>query len=332
MKTFRLHRMRGLALALALPLAPIVAQAQHAGHGTRPAPPTSPATPATPPRPAAGNASPRPDAPPPLPSPSPSPAPATVDHDAMGHGGHEQAPTPTRPIVPIPDPTDADREAAFPPVAGHAVHDRGIHSFFLLDRLEAWDADPGDALAWEAQGWIGGDLHRVWLRSEGERIGGDTESAELEVLYGRGIARWWDLVAGVRHDFAPGASRDFVALGVQGLAPGKFEVGATAYLGERGQSATRLEAEYELLLTNRLILQPQVEINAYGKDDPSRGIGAGLSTAEVGLRLRYEFTRKFAPYIGLVRERAFGDTADLRRADGDSIDDTRVVVGLRTWF
>jgi copper resistance protein B len=117
-----------------------------------------------------------------------------------------------------------------------------------------------------------------------------------------------------------------------GLAPYKFEVEATGYVGESGQTAARFEVEYETLLTNRLILQPQIEANVHGKSDERRAIGAGLSTAEVGLRLRYEITRQFAPYIGIIHERAFGRTADFRRADGEDSDDTRVVAGFRIWF
>ncbi|WP_242112716.1 copper resistance protein B [Luteimonas aquatica] len=250
-----------------------------------------------------------------------------VDHAAMGHMASPQTPR-----TPIPPLSDADRAAAVAPAHMHAMHDNGLHSYVLFNRLETWDADPGRGLGWEAQGWIGTDLDRLWLRSEGERSDGHTESADLEVLYGRSVAPWWDLVAGVRHDFKPGDAQTFAAFGVQGLAPQKFEVSATAYLGERGQTAARLEAEYELLLTNRLILQPLVEATLFGKDDPARGIGAGLGTVEAGLRLRYEFTRKFAPYVGVVHERAFGKTADLRRGDGEPGDDTRIVVGLRTWF
>ena len=212
------------------------------------------------------------------------------------------------------------------------MHDNSIQTFVVLDRLEAWNADSGTGFAWEGQAWIGTDLNRVWLRSEGEQVDGKLEGADLEVMYGRSIAPWWDLVAGIRHDFKPGASQDFAAIGVVGLAPYKFEVQATAYIGQGGQTAARLEAEYETLLTNRLILQPLVEVNLYGKNDARRGIGSGLSTVEAGLRLRYEFTRKFAPYIGVVRERAFGRTADIRRLSGEDIDDTRVVAGLRIWF
>ena len=136
----------------------------------------------------------------------------------------------------------------------------------------------------------------------------------------------------VRHDFGDGPSQTFAAIGVQGLSPYMFEVGATAYVGESGQTAASIEVEYETLFTNRLILQSMVDAELHGKDDERRGIGSGLGTIEVGLRLRYEVTRQFAPYIGVVHERAFGDTADFRRADGEDIDNTRVVAGLRLWF
>lgn len=250
---------------------------------------------------------------------------------AAQHEGHVM-PMPATPREPIPEVTDADRRAAFPDVTGHAVHDNAIHSYWLLDRLEAWDAEGGTGVAWEAQGWIGTDIDRLWLRSEGERAGGQTEAADLEVLYGRSISRWWDLLVGVRHDFKPGDPQSFAAVGVMGLAPQRFEIQATAYVGEGGQTAARFEVEYDLLLTNRLILQPLVEAEFHGKDDPARGIGSGLGTVEAGLRLRYHLRREFAPYIGIVRERAFGTTADYRRQDGEDIDDTRFVAGLRVWF
>lgn len=234
--------------------------------------------------------------------------------------------------TPIPPITEADRAAAMPPVE-HMEHlDNAIHSYTLINRLEGWNAKPGKGLAWEGQGWVGTDLNRLWWCSEGERVDGHTESADLELMYGRSFTPWWDWVAGVRHDFKPGDAQSFAGFGVQGLAPQMFEVSAMAYVGEHGQTAARLEAEYELLLTNRLILQPLVEVDFYGKNDPSRGIGSGLSTAEAGLRLRYEFTRKFAPYIGVVHERAFGKTADLRRDENESASDTRVVAGFRIWF
>lgn len=256
-----------------------------------------------------------------------------MDHAAVGNDMDDpDLPATAPPLNPIPPVTPADRAAAFPDVAGHPVHGTSVHYFVLLNRLEAWDADAGNGVAWEGTGWVGNDLNRMWLRSEGERMDSRVESADIEVFYGRAIARWWDAVVGIRHDFGENPSQTFAAIGVIGLAPCKFEVEATAYVGQAGQTGAGVEAEYETLLTNRLILQWQVEAEAYGKDDPRRRIGSGLSTVEAGLRLRYEFTREFAPYIGVTWERAYGGTADFRRGQGEDIDDTRVVAGLRIWF
>jgi copper resistance protein B len=308
--------------AIALALFPLVALAQVADHSTMPMPTTPEPTPDAQPATAATPASPA----------------AAMDHAAMDHAamGHDMDAMPTaaagQPTTPVPEITDADRAAAIPPPTDHPVHDNGIYSYLQFNRLEGWDANPGTGLAWEGQGWVGTDLDRLWLRSEGEQLEGDLHSADLEALYGHAISPWWDLVAGIRHDFKPGASRDFFAIGVIGLTPYKFEVSATAYIGPSGQGEARIEAEYDVLLGNRLILQPQVEVNVFGRDDARRGIGSGLGTVETGLRLRYEFTRRFAPYVGVVHERAFGRTADLRRAGGESAGDTRLVVGLRTWF
>lgn len=265
---------------------------------------------------------------------------SAMDHSAMGHDMQADVsatpdpdlPASAPPIEPIPPITPADRLAAFPDVAGHTVHDDAIHSYWLLDRLEVWDADRATGTGWEAMAWVGTDLDRIWLRSEGEHAAGRVESADLEVLYGRAVAPWWDLVAGVRHDFGEGPSQTFAAIGVQGLAPYMFEVEATAYVGQSGQTAASFEAEYETLFTNRLILQWVAEAELHGKDDERRGVGSGLSTVEAGLRLRYEFTRQFAPYIGIVHERAYGNTADFRRVAGEDIEDTRFVAGVRIWF
>lgn len=248
-----------------------------------------------------------------------------MDHAGMAKGLAE-------PRTPIPTLTDADRAAATPPAQMHDAMDNSVHTFTLIDRLEGWNAQPGRGASWEGKGWVGNDLRRVWWRSEGERVRGRTESADLEVLYGKSISPWWDVVAGVRHDFKPGDSRNFAAIGVQGLAPQKFEVAATGYLGSSGFATARFEAEYETLLTNRLILQPRLEMNINAKDDPRRGLGSGLATAEAGLRLRYEITRRFAPYIGVSREWSFGRTAGFRRNAGENINDTRVVAGIRIWF
>ncbi|WP_440975071.1 copper resistance protein B [Pseudoxanthomonas winnipegensis] len=248
---------------------------------------------------------------------------SAMDHSAMDHGGSQE------PREPIPVLTDADRAAAFPQLS-HAsmAHGPTLNWLVQLDRLEAWNASDAHGQAWEASSWIGGDVNRLWLRSEGERSAGRTESADLEVLYGRSITPWWDLVAGVRQDFRPRDGRTWAALGVQGLAPYKFEVAATAYLGSAGQLGARLEAEYELLLTKRLILQPRVEADLSAKDDPRTGQGSGLNSVEAGLRLRYEVTRRFAPYIGVNHTRSFGGSADA----ADHPRETALVAGVRVWF
>ena len=254
-------------------------------------------------------------------------------HDMQGMQHPLQPAAPAIPRTPIPELSDADRVAARPPRDGnHPAHDNSIQNYTLVDRLEISDADPGTNLEWQGRTWIGTDLNRLWLRSEGERANGVTHDADIELLYGRSVSTWWDVVIGGRHDFKPGAAQDFAAIGIIGTAPYKIELQATAYIGQGGQASARIEAEYQTLLTNRLILQPLVEVNLYARDDARRGVGAGLSTVEAGLRLRYEITRRFAPYIGLVRERAFGETAGLRRAGGDDAGDTRFVAGLRAWF
>jgi copper resistance protein B len=230
-----------------------------------------------------------------------------------------------QPKEPLPAITDADRAAAFPQVGTHEMHGDRAVAMLVVDRLEAWSHDGEPGQHWDVHGWLGGDLQRVWLRSEGEREDGVTTGANVELLYGRSVTPWWDVVAGVRHDFAPGTSQDWVAFGLQGMSPYKFEVQATAYLGQNGRSAARLEAEYDVLLTNRLILQPVIELEFHDRRDLRRDTGAGLSTLEAGLRLRYEFTRRFAPYIGVVHERT-------KNADGEEENENRLVGGLRLWF
>lgn len=263
---------------------------------------------------------------------------STMDHSKMDHAGREHAPSNHAqhdaaglPREPIPAVTAADRAAAFP-VIDHAAmqHAPSINSLLLVDRLEHWDGRHGTGQAWEATGWIGGDINRVWLRSEGERSGGRTDAADLEVLYGRSISPWWDVLAGVKQDFRPADARTWAALGIQGLAPYKFETSATLYAGSGGQLMATAEVEYEVLLSNRLILQPMVEATLAARDEPAQRIGRGLNKVEAGLRLRYEFSRRFAPYIGISHERLFGATAD--HADDSHVRDTRWVAGVRMWF
>lgn len=231
----------------------------------------------------------------------------------------------------VPPITDEDRAAAFPDVEGHTLHDRAVHYQVLMDQFE-WSGRDGGVTAWDNTSWIGGDVHRAWFRTEGDVLDGHVDAADVHVLYGKAISPWWDLVGGVRQDMRPGPARTWAAFGIQGLAPYWFGVQATGYVGAEGRTHARVEVEYELLLTNRLVLQPLVEVEMYGKADPERRIGAGISSLETGLRLRYEIRREIAPYVGLSWERAFGGTADFARDDGESVSHVRPVVGLRVWF
>ncbi len=253
------------------------------------------------------------------------------DQPDMAHPQEGRRPS-HGPRDPIPALTDADRAAAFPTLKPHHQHGSSRHSFWLLDQFETSDTNAGTDLSWEASAWMGSDLHRLWLRTEGHALDGTVESGRLEVLYGRPVRPWWDLVAGIRQDFGAGPSRTWAAFGVQGTAPYLFEVEATGYIGESGRTALNVEAEYEMLLTNRLILTWKAEATAFGKSDPEQLVGSGLSTVEGGLRMRYEIRRQFAPYIGFEREWSHGRTADLRAMAGQPRNDSKWVVGLRIWF
>ncbi|KWS18322.1 copper resistance protein CopB [Pseudomonas syringae pv. syringae] len=263
-----------------------------------------------------------------------------MDHDShamhMDAGDSEDTPStqaaPNQSRTPIPPITDADRAAVYTIHAGHQVHDSAINSYFLADKLEWQDANDGSALAWDLSGWIGGDIDRLLLRSEGERTNGKTEEAEIQALWGHSISPWWDVVAGARQDFKPGAPQTWAAFGLHGQAISDLDIEATAFIGEAGQTAARLEADYDLQLTNNLVLQPTAELNFYGKNDPQRGNGSGLSTSEFGLRLRYEITPQFAPYVGVSWDRSYGKTADYAREDDEDTQDARLVVGVRMWF
>jgi copper resistance protein B len=232
----------------------------------------------------------------------------------------------------IPPVTDEDRKAAFPDVQGHTVHDNGMNYFVLFDQLE-WQAGKGvGGINIDGRGWVGRDRDRLWFRAEGDGEDGRVGDAQAHVLYGRQFARWWDVVAGVRQDIRPGSPQTWAAFGVQGLAPYWFEIEATGYVGASGRTHARFEVEYELLFTNRLVLQPLLEVEVFGKSDPERGVGAGLSTTDLGFRLRYEFRREIAPYAGVTWSNKWGKTADFAEAAGEETGGARFVTGLRLWF
>jgi copper resistance protein B len=218
------------------------------------------------------------------------------------------------------------------PMHGMDMADNAIRAQLLLDRLELYRASDSHGQSLDAQAWIGGDLDKLWFKVDGERSQGKLGATRTEVLWNHAIATYWGLQAGVRHDFGDGPGRTWAAVGVQGLAPYWFDLQATAYVGQGGRTALRIEPEYDLLLTQRLVLQPNMKLSLYGKNDPARGIGSGLSDMEAGLRLRYEFSRKFAPYVGVVYNRKFGTTARYANAAGASASETRLVGGVRIWF
>jgi copper resistance protein B len=207
----------------------------------------------------------------------------------------------------------------------------------MLDQLEWRDGDAGEGrAAWDAQGWYGGDLDKLWIKTEGRYVssGPDkgTRDASADVLWNRVISPWWNLQVGGRQDFGSGDSRTWAAVGIQGLAPQWFETEATVYASDEGRTAARLKAQYDLLLTQRLVLQPFAEANLYGRSDPRQQLGSGLSDLELSVRLRFEIRRELAPYVGLVWLRRFGGTADFARAAGGDADDLELAAGLRVWF
>jgi copper resistance protein B len=218
-------------------------------------------------------------------------------------------------------------------MAGFEQTDQLVFSKVLLDEFELVSGDEGEGLAWSLLAAYGGDRDKLWLRSQGLKIEGQPldPTTDAEVLWWRAYAPFWGTVLGARQDFGSGA-HTWLAFGVEGLAPYRFDLAATGYVGDDGRLAARLKAFYDLLLTNRLILTPGLESNVYSRADSDRGLGKGVGNLELGLRLRYEFHRKFAPYIGYVWERPFGDTADLRRAEGERVTERRFVAGVRLWW
>ena len=204
----------------------------------------------------------------------------------------------------------------------------------FIDALEAGFGDGGDTYSWSAQGWTGGDINRFWWTTDGEgEIDGKLHEVEVQALYSRAIAPFWDVQAGVRQDFRPdGEDATHLTVGVHGVAPYWFEIGAAAFLSTEGDLTARVEAEYDQRLTQKWILQPAIEMALSASDTPELEIGSGLTSVTAGLRLRYEIRKEFAPYVGVEWSRSLGAAADYARARGQDPEDTRFVVGLKAWF
>lgn len=215
---------------------------------------------------------------------------------------------------------------------GMDMQDNAVQSMLLIDQFEAFDGNGASGQTWEAEAWYGNDDNKLWLRTEGERSHGRLDDGDIEALWNHNIATYWSSQLGVRQDLGEGPNRHWAAFGVQGLSPYWFELEATGYVGDGGRTAARLRAEYEVLFTQRLILQPEFEVNLYGQSDPARRIGSGLSDAQLGLRLRYEVSRQFAPYVGVVWTSRYGRTADFLRDDHQPVFDRQWIAGIRLWF
>lgn len=203
----------------------------------------------------------------------------------------------------------------------------------VLDRLEATSGDGEEGYAWDIQGWYGGDINRFWWKSEGEgALDDDVEHAELQLLYSRAVTPYFDLQGGLRQTYRPEGDRTDLVLGIQGLAPYWFEVDGALFLSNKGEITARAQAEYDLRLTQRLILQPRAEMSLSAEEIPEFAIGAGVTSVLAGARLRYEITRSLAPYIGVEWNGAVGETRDLVKASGDDPAATHIVIGLRALF
>ena len=216
---------------------------------------------------------------------------------------------------------------------GNPVMDNLIFAHGIIDRLEGRTGGGVPELHWSAQGWVGTDYDKFWVKTEGfRRRDGAIDDGRHEFLYSRAISTYFDLQAGLRSDLDSRRVRNWAVFGFEGLAPLFFALEGTAYVSDKGHLATRFQGSYDLLITNRLILQPEIEINLQSAADRARRVGAGLTDIDAGLRLRYEFTRKFAPYIGIAYEGKFGQTASFARRAGESTSDVRFVFGVRSWF
>ena len=299
---------------------------------------------------------------------SPPDVPASTEHDMSAmpgmkmarpdvtvaadvHAGHDMAGMAGMPGKDTPDSAIGNEPAPAPPT------DHAADSVFGADQMAASrkmlrhenGATPaysiafnlaeyrvqkgGDAYRWDGEGWFGGDINRFVVKTEGEgAVRGGVESAEVQALYSRAIDPWFNLQAGIRQDFKPGPARTYATIGFEGIAPYWFEVEGALFLSDKGDLLGRLEGYYDQRITQHLILQPRVEFNFAAQDVPANGIGSGLSDAELGLRLRYEIKREFAPYIGVSWERKIGDSARFARAAGDRVQATSLVLGIRTWF
>ncbi len=284
-------------------------------------------------------------------APPPSDPDCPPEHAAMGHCTPKPAPAagaggasgtdlpPGDGIAPAP-PADWYADRLFPKAEmEHSRHammaENGAQKIaFLSFNLAEVQARKGhDGYRWDAEAWYGGDINRLTVKSEGEGVFREgIESVETQLLYSRAVGPYFNAQAGIRQDFGPGPDRTYATIGFEGLAPYWFEVEGALFLSNKGDLLARLEGYYDQRITQKLILQPMAEVNFAVQDVPETGTGSGLSDVELGLRLRYEIVKEFAPYVGVEWARKVGDTARFARAAGEDADSFSLVLGVKGWF
>jgi len=337
------------------------ALAQHQGHPMPMPPPKAAPTPKPPPKPARKSAAKPVTAPPkPLSPSSAAAAPVPAAKPAMdqpteipgaepaesgmagmaGMEGMDQGAAEEVGAEPAPPlPTDHAADGVFDPAAMARAraqleeeHSGSVISKVMLSLGEYRVGDGENGYRWEGEAWVGGDLNRLVIKSEGEGGEDGIDAAEVQALYSRAVSPYFDLQAGLRQDFQSGPKRTYATVGFEGGAPYWFETAGSLFLSNKGELLARLEGSYDLRLSQRWILQPRIEANLSGQDISELELGSGVSNIELGLRLRYEIKREFAPYIGVSFDRKFGGTADYARALGKDDQATSLVIGLRAWF
>jgi len=260
-----------------------------------------------------------------------------MDHSQMGQGAASDDAVGDEPPPPAPTDHAAERFYSAEEMAAargqlRREHGGAIVSNLMVDTAELQFGDDETAFHWEGEGWIGGDINRFVFKTEGEANEDHVESAEVQTLYSRAIGPYFDLQAGVRYDIEPSPNRAYAVLGFEGVAPYWFETTGALFVSDEGEVSARLEGSYDARLTQRIILQPRGEINFSADDVPELELGAGVTDVELGLRLRYDVTRNFAPYVGVTYETKLGDTAEYASAAGEDESDTRLMIGVRGRF
>ncbi len=258
--------------------------------------------------------------------------PGMSSESTLGSEGGEMQMAPMQGGSAPPDARDANAYSDGYEPSAHSHMGEQNFGALLVEKLEAVRTSDKPSTSYDVKAWLGRDFDRVVVKAEGEIDKGKLQDARTEILWGHAIAPYWDTQLGLRYDSGVGPGRGWLAFGVEGLSPYWFDLEATAYVGNESRTALRFAASYDILFSQKLVLKPKIEANLFGKDDPEREIGSGLSSITTGLRLRYEINRQFAPYIGVEWKNMFGGTADYARLAGEKTNEYSLVAGVHLWF